>query len=67
MSQRICGIHRFGWVESLVIQSQVDTVGPGVTVIHVARSEGYVKCSDPEADVVYWSRSHCDLWILICS
>ena len=39
MSPKVCEIYKSGCMESLVIQTQVYSVGPGVMVLHVVRSE----------------------------
>ena len=39
MSPRVCGIHEYRCKGSLVVQTQMNSGGPGVIIDHVGRSE----------------------------
>ena len=39
MSPRVCGFYKSQHMESLVIQTQVYSVGTGVIVLHITRAE----------------------------
>ena len=68
ISPKVCGFYKSGWMESLLSQTQVDSVGPRVIVLHVARSEfycvqEYVESINPGIYDVKWSKNRCGLLI----